>query len=581
MLNLANIFTNTGGYLSQTTGYMATSSTLTFDASSYANGGTITMTLLDANRNISATSTDNITTTLTIGTDTETITLTETGITTGIFTGTITGSDTTSITAENGTLEASANGTITASYQDTVDSGDTSQDTATMTATAQADAAAAAAAASSNSGGGGGVILLPELFGQIKETIKDIFTSEPDITPDDSDEAIPSDTVTDFLSDLWPFFDGQEDIILTDELIDESPIFDNVWSLIDAGALSKFTIAPLPNTILTLANKFPKFRNTLEELNINRLEDFEGLQGYSFTLSGLEDLDDIPIEVVFSRYGNTLLDFVIGLRITDDGDVEQTIRTASGHPVEFVVRPEHEAKSITGYLTLKEVGNVGLEVPLNLQLASVLFSGEDAPNINTVPKVIEEEFLLQEFEYTRADDGTYVAKINAPLVSGSYDIITIIDYKDERHGGKEIRFTLLVDPEGYIYEKVGNKEVRIPNATASIFWKNKDTNTFELWPADKFNQKNPQITNATGEYSFLVPPGEYYIAISAPGYKDFETEKFTVTEGRGVHTNIELQPSGFSYTPQTTIVLLLIMIIILMLYILYTIFHFQKMKRLK
>ena len=65
-----------------------------------------------------------------------------------------------------------------------------------------------------------------------------------------------------------------------------------------------------------------------------------------------------------------------------------------------------------------------------------------------------------------------------------------------------------------------------------------------LWDTSKYNQDNPQTTDNTGKYSFLVPPGKYYITAEAKGYKSYKGDEFDVKEGTGVHFNIEMTENG-------------------------------------
>jgi len=113
--------------------------------------------------------------------------------------------------------------------------------------------------------------------------------------------------------------------------------------------------------------------------------------------------------------------------------------------------------------------------------------------------------------------------------------------EDPELGKKEIRLTTVIDLEGYVYEKDGDRETRIPGAIVSIFWLNPETKQYELWPAKEYQQENPQITDTTGKYSFLVPEGSYYLKVEAPGYLVYDGKPFQVKEGSGVHVNIELK----------------------------------------
>ena len=130
-------------------------------------------------------------------------------------------------------------------------------------------------------------------------------------------------------------------------------------------------------------------------------------------------------------------------------------------------------------------------------------------------------------------------------------MITLIEYEDPELGTRMMKLTTVVDPEGYVYERIKNpsnsagwQELRIMDAVISIYKLNSENNEYELWEADKFQQENPQTTNTTGRYSFLVPEGTYYITAEASDYSSYQSEPFTVQEGAGVHQNIELKVKG-------------------------------------
>ena len=71
------------------------------------------------------------------------------------------------------------------------------------------------------------------------------------------------------------------------------------------------------------------------------------------------------------------------------------------------------------------------------------------------------------------------------------------------------------------------------------------TGEYALWAADEFSQRNPQTTDVTGKYAFLVPQGTYYLTVEARGYPDYRGEPFAVREGDSIHENIELPQKQF------------------------------------
>ena len=144
-----------------------------------------------------------------------------------------------------------------------------------------------------------------------------------------------------------------------------------------------------------------------------------------------------------------------------------------------------------------------------------------------------------------------------------------MDYEDPSLGMKEIKLITVVDPEGYIYEKDGNKETRIPGAIAYIYWLNQETKQYELWNASNYQQENPQTTDVRGVYSFIVPEGFYYLKVEAPGYMSYDGKPFEVKEGSGVHINIEMKTKYWFVKVVDWKSLLLIVIIMMLLYNFY------------
>jgi len=363
-----------------------------------------------------------------------------------------------------------------------------------------------------------------------------------------------------------------EEIISVPE---EAPlVMKGEWQLLPPEPIQEFVLAPLPKEIKILAEKFPELEKTFEEVGIVKITDVEKLKTVELTLPGLTEIkEEIPTEIVFAKTGGELIDFNIVLTLTEKGKPEQRIRTISGKPLQLVVKPEKPVKSIKGYVVFKskkkELGVKNQELSLDLLLASMVFASPSfAKEYN--PIEIEERLVLMEFEYTDPDgDGIYTAEIQAPLIEGEYEIITVMDFEDPELGKKEIRLIAVVDPEGYVYEKDRDKETRIPGAIVSLFWLNPETKQYELWPAKEYQQENPQITNTTGKYSFLVPEGSYYLKVEAPSYLIYDGKPFQVKEGSGVHVNIELKTKYWWLKVVDWKTILLIAVILLLLYNFY------------
>jgi hypothetical protein len=345
-------------------------------------------------------------------------------------------------------------------------------------------------------------------------------------------------------------------------------VFKGKWMLLTYTLENKpfvnFTLSPLPKEIQKLVEKFPDLKKLFAEFKIAKLTDIEKLRGVKLTLPGLTERvglivpkgipiaqlppelkEKIPTEIVFAKTGGEKIDFNISLSITKEGKPEQRIKTISGKPLELMIKPDKKVKSIKGYLVFRAKKSTpsSLPIPFTASLVDSIFFTKPAFAFPLEkPIEVEEKLVLIEFEYTDPDgDGIYTAEIQTPKVEGEYEIITVMDYEDPSLGKKEIKLITVVDPEGYVFEKFQGREMRIAGAKVSLYWLNPETKNYELWPAKEFLEENPQITDSTGKYAFLVPPGFYYLKVEAKGYKTFQGEPFEVKEGSGIHQNIELK----------------------------------------
>ncbi len=260
----------------------------------------------------------------------------------------------------------------------------------------------------------------------------------------------------------------------------------------------------LPLAVADLSARIPAFANILSNLNVKNSQDVANLQNYDIFLPGLKSITGaMPSDTVFVLLGNKNIDAATKLNFSESAPAIEEVNVLTAKPMQLVVKPSAPIKDVTGY---------------------VLF----------------DNFSVLKFNYKDNNDGTYVADINSPAVAGQYQIITSINYADANLAPKEIKTTTLVDPDGYIYEKVGNGEFRINGASVALYKLN-TKKQYELWNANEYGQENPQTTNSTGNYSFLVPVGTYYLTVNAPGYYPYKSDAVSVMEGKEIHTNIALK----------------------------------------
>ncbi len=126
----------------------------------------------------------------------------------------------------------------------------------------------------------------------------------------------------------------------------------------------------------------------------------------------------------------------------------------------------------------------------------------------------------------------------SPAFAGEYEMKTIIEYQDGTT--KEISKLLIVKAKGWVYISHPEGQIRLKDTKVELHYLNPQNLKFELWPAGIYNQRNPQITGSSGEYSFLLPKGKYYLSMSKDGYIPFESEEFEVSEPNILNHSIEL-----------------------------------------
>ena len=81
-----------------------------------------------------------------------------------------------------------------------------------------------------------------------------------------------------------------------------------------------------------------------------------------------------------------------------------------------------------------------------------------------------------------------------------------------------------LDPSGFVYEGVESN--RLEGATTTVFYKKVTKNEFGddvekviVWDAENYGQVNPQVTDANGEYGWMVPTGLWQVKYEKQGYQ--------------------------------------------------------------
>jgi hypothetical protein len=301
-------------------------------------------------------------------------------------------------------------------------------------------------------------------------------------------------------------------------------------------------------------------------IDINNIEDVKKVSQTGLYLPGLSksignqsektvslqnltanQLSKIPTDIIFARSQDGSIDFTPTLSIDNKGRTEQIFNIISGRQVELVLKPKNLAKKITGLIITSgvSVNTKGKELGSNF-FVRLFGAALSAANPTPVPKTSATNGLLvQKFNFIEKNQGLFVADITAPITEGQYKVVAVTEYQDQSLLPSEMQFTALVDPEGYVYQQLSNGKLRVEGASVSIYWLNPATEKYELWPSDKYMQKNPVVTDDTGKYSFIVPPGNYYLTATNPKYKDYKGNPFLVQGENTVNIDIELISKNF------------------------------------
>ena len=322
----------------------------------------------------------------------------------------------------------------------------------------------------------------------------------------------------------------------------------------------------------------------LSETESLQAKGLASVKGIPLAEMGAKALEKMPSNIVFARTSGGLIDFSSALNVDNKGIAKQTVRTISGKPVELIMKSDGPAKKVTGLITLKNLakadtsslrGGQQSDAAISQHWIASLLASLAPRNDTSVAK--SAGLLVQKFEYAEVKPGVFKADFNAPTAEGEYQIATVAEYENASVVSTQTNLTLLVDPEGYVFRQTADGKLRIEKATVSIYWLNPEANPpspkatagkYELWPAEKFLQKNPIVTNDTGKYSFLVPQGKYYLTASAQNYQNFQSDIFEVKEDNGIRMDIELKKKTFFpdwLNWQAIIALLLFLVIVLII----------------
>ncbi|MDR1322682.1 MAG: cell wall-binding repeat-containing protein [Gracilibacteraceae bacterium] len=213
---------------------------------------------------------------------------------------------------------------------------------------------------------------------------------------------------------------------------------------------------------------------------------------------------------------------------TGGGTVEaESVFTVTETPLlltEINLRDDFNAKSLIGpkageYLTFTGWVDGMLQSMDDRHLRA-------AAALNDVSGVDSARFIVKtsrgEFIYPATSNGnSFMAALEHYVGSGKADVFLEVEKNDGAIVTFAIRkLVILIDPSGYVYDAATG--ARIAGAEVTLYYK-KDDGTWDIWPAENFDQINPQYTDTEGNYGWMVPEGTYEVRVKMAGYKDYST----------------------------------------------------------
>lgn len=353
-----------------------------------------------------------------------------------------------------------------------------------------------------------------------------------------------------------PKQEPKEEIIIPQET---PPAFENLQNanLMGNTIPESVGIAFVGDNLSFFSQKLPDFGQTLQGLGVN-LQSLQENNGASFVVPSLSALvfgnaglpstgfnvanltkgqaQKVPTDIVFATSASQTIEYDLSLNVDPLGNVEQAINVLTSQKVTLSVRPESEAKSIVGYVILKN--KISAKENWLAEIVKYFTAALTGPGTQTQQA---DGLLLDRFEYQDMGNGIWQAEFTAPTDPGQYEVDAVVEYVDQSLAPKGMKLIVVVDPEGYVFTNLPQGELRVKDAVVGIYWQNTETGEYELWPAKTYFQQNPQTTDSTGRYVFLTPPGWYYLTVTANGYKEYQGQPFEVVKDAGVHINLELK----------------------------------------
>ena len=100
--------------------------------------------------------------------------------------------------------------------------------------------------------------------------------------------------------------------------------------------------------------------------------------------------------------------------------------------------------------------------------------------------------------------------------------------------------TILVEDFGKVLDSKTNAPLE--KAQVNVYFYEKSSQTWILWEGSSYGQSNPQTTDNRGHYSFMVPPGKYYMEVKTSGFETVQSEILKLSQTSNLNFTFPLKP---------------------------------------
>jgi thiol-disulfide isomerase/thioredoxin len=144
----------------------------------------------------------------------------------------------------------------------------------------------------------------------------------------------------------------------------------------------------------------------------------------------------------------------------------------------------------------------------------------------------------QVFTLTQSVDSGLWSGILSFKKAGSY---TLVANSIDGAGNKTSRIldSVNVSSPSHIANARNNKPLA---ATITAYYTDPDTNNWVVWDGASYGQDNPQATDSSGNFKLMLPPGKYYLKITAKGYRPLITNSFNLSRSEPIFTTLTMKP---------------------------------------